>query len=46
MAVSKVSFKAAFITGFAPFIVLDIVKAVLAAQLVPQLRKILSSLEH
>ncbi len=46
MAVSKVSFKAAFITGFAPFIVLDIVKAVLAAQLVPQLRKILNSLEH
>lgn len=46
MAVSKVSFKAAFITGFAPFIVLDIVKAVLAAQLVPQLRKILNNLEH
>lgn len=44
MAVSKVSFKAAFITGFAPFIILDIVKAVLASQLVPQLRKIINSI--
>ena len=46
MAVSKVPLKAAFITGFAPFIVLDIVKALLAIQLVPQLRNIINSLEQ
>lgn len=46
MAVSKISFKAAFITGFAPFIVLDIAKAVLAAQLVPHLRRIINGLEQ
>ena len=46
MAISKVPFKAAFITGFVPFIVLDIVKAVLAAQLVPHLRKILNNFEQ
>lgn len=45
MAVSKISFKTAFITGFVPFIVLDIIKALLAVQLVPQLRKALNSLD-
>ena len=46
MAVSKIPFKAAFITGFVPFIALDIVKAVLAAQLVPQLRRIINHVEN
>jgi len=40
MAVSKISFQAAFIAGFVPFIVLDIVKAIIAAQVVPLFRKI------
>lgn len=40
MAASKISFKAAFIAGFIPFIALDIVKAIIAAQFVPRLRKI------
>lgn len=43
MAVSKVSFKAAFIAGFIPFIALDTVKAIIAAQLVPKIRNIINS---
>ena len=43
---SEIPFKAAFITGFVPFIALDIVKAVLAAQLVPQLRRIINHVEN
>lgn len=46
MAVSKVSFKAAFIAGFIPFILFDIIKAVFAAQLVPQLRNIINNFEN
>ncbi len=42
MAVSKVSFKAAFIAGFIPFIALDIIKAIVAAQIVPKLRKLVT----
>lgn len=41
MLVSDISLKAAFIAGFLPFIFLDVVKAVIAAQIVPQIRKIL-----
>ena len=46
MAVSKISFKAAFAVGFIPFILFDIIKAVLAAQLVPQLRIIINNFEN
>lgn len=46
MAVSKVSFKAALIAGFIPFILFDIIKAVFAAQLVPQLRGIINNLDN
>lgn len=42
MSVSKVSFKAALIAGFIPFIALDTVKAVIAAQLVPKIHKIIN----
>lgn len=43
MILSDMTFLKAFIAGFLPFIVLDIVKAVTAAQLVPVFRQILSS---
>lgn len=43
MVVGGLSLKAAFIAGFAPFILLDIVKVVIAAQIVPQFRRILVS---
>lgn len=46
MVVSKVSLQAALIAGFAPFIILDTVKAVIAAQLVPQFRRILHLLNE
>ncbi|MFG6395024.1 MAG: biotin transporter BioY [Lachnospiraceae bacterium] len=46
MAVSKIPFKTAFVTGFVPFIALDIVKALLATQLVPQLRKTINNLDN
>lgn len=42
MTISKVSFSAAFIVGFVPFITFDVVKAVVAAQLVPKLRTIMN----
>lgn len=41
MVLSGCSIQAAFLTGFLPFILLDFVKAFLAAQLVPAFRKIL-----
>lgn len=41
MVNSQISLQAAFISGFLPFIPLDLVKAVIAAQIVPQLRKVL-----
>jgi biotin transport system substrate-specific component len=43
MAFSQVSISAAFAAGFLPFIVLDLVKAVVAAQVVPVFRKSLMS---
>lgn len=43
MALSDLTFLHAFMAGFLPFIVLDLVKAVVAAQLVPALRQITSS---
>lgn len=42
MAVSGVSFKAAFIAGFIPFIALDIIKAIIAVQLIPQFKRIIN----
>lgn len=38
---SPLSFSAALIAGFLPFIVLDVIKAVIAAQIVPAFRKIM-----
>ena len=43
MILSDMTFLKALIAGFLPFIVLDIVKAVAAAQLVPVFRQILSN---
>lgn len=40
---SGITLQAAFVTGFLPFIPLDLVKAVIAAQIVPQLKKIIIS---
>ena len=40
---SGITLKAAFISGFLPFIPLDLVKAVIAAQIVPQLRKVVTT---
>ncbi len=34
-------FKTAFLTGFIPFIPLDLVKAVVAAQIIPAFKKIM-----
>lgn len=42
MVNSGISIQSAFIAGFLPFIPLDLVKAVVAAQIVPQLRKIVT----
>jgi biotin transport system substrate-specific component len=39
MALSRLSVAAAFAAGFLPFIILDLVKAVVAAQIVPVFRK-------
>jgi biotin transport system substrate-specific component len=41
MAASHLTLSAAFLTGFVPFIPLDIVKTVIAAQIVPAFRKIM-----
>ena len=41
MVASGCSFKAAFVAGFLPFIALDLVKAVVAAQIVPAFRKLI-----
>lgn len=41
MVSSHMSFPAAFIAGFLPFIVLDLVKAVIAAQIVPAFQRII-----
>lgn len=40
---SHVSFPTALLTGFVPFIVLDLVKAIAAAQLVPAFRRIIKT---
>ena len=40
MVAADMALKAALLAGFAPFIVLDIVKAVIAAQIAPQFKKI------
>lgn len=40
MIVSDIALVPALVAGFLPFIVLDVVKAVIAAQIVPQIRKI------
>ena len=40
MVAADMTLKAALLAGFAPFIVLDIVKAVIAAQIAPQFKKI------
>lgn len=42
LMISEISLKAALAAGFLPFIALDLVKAVIAAQLVPQIRTMLS----
>ena len=41
MFMLQISFPAALLTGFVPFIVLDFIKAVIAAQLVPTFRPLL-----
>ena len=41
MIASGCSIKAAFVAGFLPFIALDLVKAVVAAQIVPAFRKLI-----
>ena len=41
MAASRLSLGTAFLTGFIPFIPLDIVKSVIAAQIVPAFRRIM-----
>lgn len=43
MILSHMSFQAAFIAGFLPFIVLDLIKAVVAAQIVPAFRRIINT---
>ena len=43
MLIGGVHFKAAFIAGFVPFILLDTVKAVVAALIAPAFRKILNN---
>ena len=41
MFMSVCSIKTAFVVGFLPFIVLDLIKAVVAAQIVPPFRKLI-----
>lgn len=43
MVITDISIKQAFLTGFLPFIPLDAVKAVIAAQIVPQFKRLLVS---
>ena len=43
MLIGGVNFKAAFVAGFVPFIALDTVKAVVAAQIAPAFRRILNN---
>ena len=42
MVVAQMTFPKAFLAGFLPFIVLDVVKAVVAAQLVPVFRRVIA----
>lgn len=42
MIITNISIKQAFLTGFLTFIPLDLVKAIIAAQIVPQFRKIVA----
>lgn len=46
MLLAHLSFRSAFIAGFLPFIVLDIIKAVVAAQIVPAFRLIMDTEDH
>lgn len=41
MVLSHLSFPKAFVVGFLPFIVLDVIKAIVAAQLVPAFRRVI-----
>ena len=43
MVITKISIKQAFLTGVLTFLPLDLLKAVVVAQIVPQLRKIVAS---
>lgn len=43
MAVGGVNIKAAFVAGFLPFILLDSIKAIVAAQIVPAFRRIIQT---
>lgn len=43
MVIGNVSFPAAFVIGFLPFIVLDLIKAIAVAQIVPAFRKIMQN---
>ncbi len=43
MAVAHMTFSAAFIAGFLPFIPLDLVKTIVAAQIVPQFKRIVQT---
>lgn len=43
MAVTHITFPAAFVVGFIPFIALDLVKAVVAAQIVPAFQKVMQN---
>lgn len=43
MLIGGINLKAAFIAGFLPFIVLDTVKAIVAAQIAPAFRRILNN---
>lgn len=43
MIIGGINLKAAFIAGFLPFIVLDTIKAIVAAQIAPVFRRILNN---
>lgn len=42
MLLSDISFFTAFLTGFLPFIILDLIKAIIAVQLIPALQRIVN----
>lgn len=41
--IAKMSLKEAFLAGFAPFIILDTIKVIIAAQIVPAIRKLINA---